>query len=120
MHHNFCLLCTANPTGISNHRNDTPYKPKAFNSPGAKDDTAITLIEKGWRFKPGMHAQFGKKKHATTGAEEDDVDPLNAFMADLADPQPSRAATQDHTMFKDDLELLQTAVEHLQHHRRYA
>jgi ATP-dependent RNA helicase DDX46/PRP5 len=45
------------------------------------------------------------------GAEEDDVDPLDAFMADLADPQPSRAAPQGQAMFNDDLEPAQTAVE---------
>ncbi|EAT85458.2 hypothetical protein SNOG_06807 [Parastagonospora nodorum SN15] len=46
------------------------------------------------------------------GAEEDDVDPLDAFMADLSVPQqPSRAAPQGETMFNDDLEPEQTAVE---------
>jgi ATP-dependent RNA helicase DDX46/PRP5 len=45
------------------------------------------------------------------GAEEDDVDPLDAFMADLADPQPSRAAPQGQAMFNDDLEPAQTSVE---------
>jgi ATP-dependent RNA helicase DDX46/PRP5 len=45
------------------------------------------------------------------GAEEDDVDPLDAFMADLADPQPSRVAPQGQAMFNDDLEPEQTAVE---------
>jgi len=46
------------------------------------------------------------------GAEEDDVDPLDAFMADLSVPQqPCQAAPQGETMFIDDLEPDQTSVE---------
>ncbi|KAL5118254.1 pre-mRNA processing RNA-helicase [Pleosporales sp. CAS-2024a] len=46
------------------------------------------------------------------GAEEDDFDPLDAFMADLSVPsQPSRAAPMGEAMFNDDLEPAQTSVE---------
>tara|TARA_R110002003_G_scaffold106_15_gene8842 strand:+ start:17114 stop:19924 length:2811 start_codon:yes stop_codon:yes gene_type:complete len=45
------------------------------------------------------------------GAEEDDVDPLDAFMADLTEPQPAREAAHGVAMFNDDLEPEQTAVE---------
>jgi ATP-dependent RNA helicase DDX46/PRP5 len=47
----------------------------------------------------------------TAGAEEDDVDPLDAFMADLTEPQPAREAAHGVAMFNDDLEPEQTAVE---------
>ncbi|KAI4925162.1 pre-mRNA processing RNA-helicase [Alternaria infectoria] len=46
------------------------------------------------------------------GAEEDDVDPLDAFMADLTEPQPSRGAPSGQTMFADELETVETSVEH--------
>lgn len=45
------------------------------------------------------------------GAEEDDVDPLDAFMADLTEPAPSRSAPQGMAMFNDDHEPEQTSVE---------
>lgn len=45
------------------------------------------------------------------GAEEDDVDPLDAFMAGLTEPAPSRLAPQGTAMFNDDLEPEQTSVE---------
>ncbi|KAJ4333814.1 pre-mRNA processing RNA-helicase [Ascochyta clinopodiicola] len=47
----------------------------------------------------------------TAGAEEDDVDPLDAFMADLTEPAPSRSAPQGTAMFNDDHEPEQTSVE---------
>jgi ATP-dependent RNA helicase DDX46/PRP5 len=47
----------------------------------------------------------------TAGAEEEEVDPLDAFMADLAEPQPSRAIPQGTAMFNDDHEPAQTSVE---------
>ncbi|KAI4924788.1 pre-mRNA processing RNA-helicase [Alternaria conjuncta] len=46
------------------------------------------------------------------GAEEDDIDPLDAFMADLTEPQPSRGAPSGQTMFADELETVETSVEH--------
>lgn len=45
------------------------------------------------------------------GAEEDDVDPLDAFMADLTEPAPTRSAPQGMAMFNDDHEPEQTSVE---------
>jgi ATP-dependent RNA helicase DDX46/PRP5 len=45
------------------------------------------------------------------GAEEDEVDPLDAFMADLSEPQPSRGAPSGQTMFSDELDPIETAVE---------
>ncbi|KAH7080475.1 Pre-mRNA-processing ATP-dependent RNA helicase PRP5 [Paraphoma chrysanthemicola] len=45
------------------------------------------------------------------GAEEDEVDPLDAFMADLSEPQPTYRTQQGVTMFSDDLETEQTAVQ---------
>lgn len=45
------------------------------------------------------------------GAAEDDIDPLDAFMADLSEAQPSRGASQGMAMFNDDLEPEQTSVE---------
>lgn len=45
------------------------------------------------------------------GAEEDDIDPLDAFMANISEAQPTRAVPQGQTMFNDDLEPAQTAVE---------
>jgi ATP-dependent RNA helicase DDX46/PRP5 len=47
----------------------------------------------------------------TAGAEEDEVDPLDAFMADLTEPVPSRGAFQGTAMFNDDHEPEQTSVE---------
>ncbi|KAJ4380792.1 pre-mRNA processing RNA-helicase [Didymella sp. IMI 355093] len=47
----------------------------------------------------------------TADAEEDDVDPLDAFMAGLTEPVPSRSAPQGTAMFNDDLEPAQTSVE---------
>ncbi|KAJ4408843.1 pre-mRNA processing RNA-helicase [Didymella pomorum] len=47
----------------------------------------------------------------TADAEEDDVDPLDAFMAGLTEPAPSRSAPQGTAMFNDDLEPAQTSVE---------
>ncbi|CAO2650593.1 Nn.00g018850.m01.CDS01 [Neocucurbitaria sp. VM-36] len=47
----------------------------------------------------------------TAGAKEDDVDPLDAFMADLSEAQPSRQAPTGVAMFNDDLEPEQTSVE---------
>ncbi|KAF1840951.1 P-loop containing nucleoside triphosphate hydrolase protein [Cucurbitaria berberidis CBS 394.84] len=47
----------------------------------------------------------------TAGAEEDDVDPLDAFMADLSEVQPSRRAPTGEAMFNDDIEPEQTSVE---------
>ena len=46
----------------------------------------------------------------TAGAEEDDVDPLDAFMAGLTEPAP-KTAPQGTAMFNDDLEPEQTSVE---------
>lgn len=43
--------------------------------------------------------------------EEDDVDPLDAFMAGLTDPGPRRSAPQGMAMFNDDHEPEQTSVE---------
>lgn len=45
------------------------------------------------------------------GAEEDDVDPLEAYMASLTETQPSRGQPQGQTMFDDDNEPSLTAVE---------
>lgn len=45
------------------------------------------------------------------GAEEDDVDPLDAFMADLSEVQPARGAFTGQAMFNDDIEPEQTSVE---------
>ncbi|KAH8731206.1 hypothetical protein GQ44DRAFT_605168 [Phaeosphaeriaceae sp. PMI808] len=45
------------------------------------------------------------------GAEEEEIDPLDAFMADLNEMQPRRTAPQGEAMFNDDLEPEQTAVE---------
>ncbi|USP74456.1 uncharacterized protein yc1106_01730 [Curvularia clavata] len=45
------------------------------------------------------------------GAEEDEIDPLDAFMAGLTDPQPSRGAPSGQAMFADELEPLETSVE---------
>jgi ATP-dependent RNA helicase DDX46/PRP5 len=45
------------------------------------------------------------------GAEEDEVDPLDAFMADLSEPQPSRGAPSGQAMFADELEPVETSVE---------
>ncbi|KAJ4367527.1 pre-mRNA processing RNA-helicase [Neocucurbitaria cava] len=45
------------------------------------------------------------------GAEEDDVDPLDAFMAGLSEAQPSRQAPTGEAMFNDELEPEQTSVE---------
>lgn len=45
------------------------------------------------------------------GAEEDDIDPLDAFMANISEAQPTRAIPQGQAMFNDDLEPAQTAVE---------
>jgi len=45
----------------------------------------------------------------TAGAEEDDVDPLDAFMADLSEAPPRLVPGQ--AMFNDELEPEQTAVE---------
>jgi ATP-dependent RNA helicase DDX46/PRP5 len=47
----------------------------------------------------------------TTGAEEDEVDPLDAFMADLTEPQPSRGAPSGQAMYADELEPVETSVE---------
>lgn len=47
----------------------------------------------------------------TADAEQDDVDPLDAFMAGLTEPAPSRSAPQGTAMFNDDLEPEQTSVE---------
>ncbi|KAJ4315150.1 pre-mRNA processing RNA-helicase [Neodidymelliopsis sp. IMI 364377] len=47
----------------------------------------------------------------SAGAEEDEVDPLDAFMADLTEPVPSRGAFQGTAMFNDDHEPEQTSVE---------
>jgi ATP-dependent RNA helicase DDX46/PRP5 len=47
----------------------------------------------------------------TAEAEEEEVDPLDAFMADLTEPEPRRVAVQGEAMFNDDLEPAQTAVE---------
>ncbi|KAF1364815.1 DEAD-domain-containing protein [Lizonia empirigonia] len=47
----------------------------------------------------------------TAGAEEDHVDPLDAFMADLTEPAPTRSAPQGMAMFNDDHEPEQTSVE---------
>ncbi|KAH7388817.1 P-loop containing nucleoside triphosphate hydrolase protein [Pyrenochaeta sp. MPI-SDFR-AT-0127] len=57
--------------------------------------------------------QAGEKMDVdeNAGAEEDDVDPLDAFMADLSEAQPSRGAPQGTAMFNDDLEPEQTSVE---------
>ena len=53
--------------------------------------------------------QMEVDQHA--GAKEDDIDPLDAFMADLAEPQPSRSAPSGQAMFADELEPVETAVE---------
>ena len=45
------------------------------------------------------------------GAEEDDIDPLDAFMAGLTEPAPSKSAPQGVAMFNDDHEPEQTSVE---------
>lgn len=45
------------------------------------------------------------------GAEEDEIDPLDAFMADLSEPQPSRGAPSGQAMFADELEPVETSVE---------
>ncbi|KAL1599807.1 pre-mRNA processing RNA-helicase [Paraconiothyrium brasiliense] len=45
------------------------------------------------------------------GAQEDDIDALDAFMAGLTDTQPSRGRPQGQTMFDDDHEPDLTAVE---------
>ena len=45
------------------------------------------------------------------GAEEDDVDPLDAYMANLTETQPSRVQPQGQTMFDDENEPSLTAVE---------
>ncbi|KAI1675239.1 DEAD/DEAH box helicase [Pyrenophora tritici-repentis] len=45
-----------------------------------------------------------------TGAEEDDIDPLDAFMADLNEPQPSRNAPSGEAMFADELEPIEMSV----------
>ncbi|KAF1930773.1 DEAD-domain-containing protein [Didymella exigua CBS 183.55] len=47
----------------------------------------------------------------TADAQEDDVDALDAFMAGLTEPAPSRSAPQGTAMFNDDLEPEQTSVE---------
>ncbi|KAJ6276440.1 P-loop containing nucleoside triphosphate hydrolase protein [Bipolaris maydis] len=47
----------------------------------------------------------------TAGAEEDEIDPLDAFMADLTEPQPSRGAPSGQAMFADELEPVETSVE---------
>ncbi|EUC47537.1 hypothetical protein COCMIDRAFT_89834 [Bipolaris oryzae ATCC 44560] len=47
----------------------------------------------------------------TVGAEEDEIDPLDAFMADLTEPQPSRGAPSGQAMFADELEPVETSVE---------
>lgn len=48
----------------------------------------------------------------TAGAEEEDVDPLDAFMAGLGEtPAASGAAPQGQALFGDDIEPLETAVE---------
>jgi ATP-dependent RNA helicase DDX46/PRP5 len=47
----------------------------------------------------------------TAGAEEDEVDPLDAFMADLSEPQPSRGAPSGQAMFADELDPIETSVE---------
>lgn len=44
------------------------------------------------------------------GAEEEEVDPLDAFMADLTEAQPAPAGPGE-TMFNDDIEPEQTSVE---------
>lgn len=45
------------------------------------------------------------------GAQEDEIDPLDAFMADLTEPQPSRGAPAGEALFADDLEPVETSVE---------
>lgn len=45
------------------------------------------------------------------GAEEDDIDPLDAFMATLHEPHTNRAAPQGQALFGDDIEPDMTAVE---------
>lgn len=47
----------------------------------------------------------------TAGAQEDDIDPLDAFMAGLTEPAPSKSAPQGVAMFNDDHEPEQTSVE---------
>lgn len=47
----------------------------------------------------------------SAGAEEDEVDPLDAFMADLSEPQPPRGAPSGQAMFGDDLDPIETSVE---------
>jgi len=45
------------------------------------------------------------------GAQEDDIDPLDAYMANLSEAKPSRPAFQGQAMFNDDNEPVATAVE---------
>ncbi|KAL5393393.1 pre-mRNA processing RNA-helicase [Paraphaeosphaeria sporulosa] len=45
------------------------------------------------------------------GVQEDDIDPLDAFMAGLSETQPSRGRPQGQTMFDEDHEPDLTAVE---------
>lgn len=47
----------------------------------------------------------------TAGAQEDDIDPLDAFMAGLTEPAPSKSAPQGVAMFNDEHEPEQTSVE---------
>jgi ATP-dependent RNA helicase DDX46/PRP5 len=73
----------------------------------ANDDTAMEEAEE----VPAAAAVDKMEVDETAGAEEDEVDPLDAFMADLSEPQPSREAPSGQAMFNDDLEPEQTSVE---------
>jgi ATP-dependent RNA helicase DDX46/PRP5 len=45
------------------------------------------------------------------GAQEEDIDPLDAFMANLSETKPNRPAFQGQAMFSDDNEPVETSVE---------
>ncbi|KAH6615168.1 hypothetical protein C7974DRAFT_443272 [Boeremia exigua] len=67
----------------------------------ATEDTAMEEV-------PEQAAEMDVDQSADA---EDEIDPLEAFMAGLTEPAPSRSAPQGTAMFNDDLEPEQTSVE---------
>lgn len=72
------------------------------NADVASEDTAM---------EEALVADEAMEVDDNAGAEEDEVDPLDAFMADLTETQPARGAPTGETMFNDDIEPEQTSVE---------
>lgn len=60
---------------------------------------------------PAQEANDGMDIDTGAGAKEEEVDPLDAFMAELAEPEPTAPISHGEAMFNDDLEPEQTAVE---------